>query len=163
MTENFFEGKMLITTKKNFLNGGIVMIERFFLKIFMLALLINILMVVPVQAEIKVYTGIGEHYMEDANETLDESQVKAKIAAELNALEQAQFYVQGYSEMHESNLTQDEIITITAGILNIIDVKYSLADDAGILLMKAEVTAEMDTDKIEELVELEVKRRTNKR
>ena len=130
---------------------------RKFLAAFMI--LCNVVLVSSVQAEIKTYTGVGEHYMEDENETLAQAQDKAKLAAQLDAMEQAQVNVQDYSEGNNFNLTQDEIITVTAGILNVIDVKYSLKDDRGVMLMRAEVTAEIDTDKIAELVEREIKRR----
>ena len=114
-------------------------------------------------AEIQNFIGVGEHYMEDSNETLAQAQDKAKLAAELNAMEQAQVNVKTYSEMHNSNLTQDEIITITAGIMNVTDVKYSLKEEFGVMLIRAEVTAEIDTDKIPEFVEREIKRRANQK
>jgi hypothetical protein len=97
------------------------------------------------------------------NDTIkSESKNKAKIVAELNALEQAQINIQSYSELQNLNLTRDEIITITAGILNVTDVKYKLTNEGNILVMTAIVTAEIDTDKIPELVEREIKRRANK-
>lgn len=108
-------------------------------------------------AEIKTYEGVGAHYMENENETLAQAQDKAKLAAELKVMEEAQINVIGYSEMHNCNLTRDEIVTITAGIMNVIDVKYSLKDELGVLLMEAVVTAEIDTDKIAEFVEREIK------
>ena len=112
------------------------------------------------QAEVKIYTGVGEHYMENETETLAQAQDAAKLAAELNAMEQAQINVKSYSAAHNFNLTQDEIITITAGIMNITNVKYSLKEDFdGLPIMRAEVTAEIDTDKIPALVEREMKRR----
>ena len=101
--------------------------------------------------------------MEDSNETLAQAQDKAKLAAELNAMEQAQVNVKTYSEMHNSNLTQDEIITITAGIMNVTDVKYSLKEEFDVMLIRAEVTAEIDTDKIPEFIEREIKRRANQK
>ena len=110
-------------------------------------------------AEIKTFTGAGEHYIESETETLAQAQDAAKLAAELDAMQQAQIVVIGYSEAHNSNLTRDEIITITAGVMNVTDVKYSLKDEAGVLLMRAEVTAEIDTDKIPALVERELKNR----
>ena len=114
-------------------------------------------------AEIKTYEGVGVHYMEDSNETLAQAQDKAKLAAELDAMEQAQVNVKTYSEMHNSNLTQDEIITITAGIMNVTGVKYSIKEELGVMLIRAEVTAEIDTDKIPEFVEREIKRRENQK
>ncbi len=111
-------------------------------------------------AEIQNFVGVGEHYIENETETLAQAQDKAKLTAELDALEQAQVNIQIYSEMHNFNLTRDEIISITAGILNITDVKYLLKEDFdGLLIMRAEVTAEIDTDKIAEFVEREIKRR----
>ena len=110
-------------------------------------------------AEIKTFEGVGTYYMENGNETLDFAKNKAKLAAELNALEQAQVYIYSYSELHNLNLKQDEIISITAGILKVTDIRYSLKTESDILLMCATVTAEIDTDKISETVEREIKRR----
>ena len=130
-------------------------------KIFSAALILcSLILVSSVQAEVKIFIGVGEHYMESETETLSKAQDAAKLAAELNAIEQAQINVKSYSAAHNSNLTQDEIITITAGIMNITSVKYSLKEDFdGLPIMRAEVTAEIDTDKIAELVEREIKRR----
>lgn len=113
-------------------------------------------------AEIQTFEGVGTYYMENDEDTIDFAKNKAKVAAELNALEQAQVNIYGYSELHNLNLTQDEIISITAGILKVTDVKYLLKSENDILLMQATVTAEIDTDKISELVEREIKRRTEK-
>lgn len=111
-------------------------------------------------AEIKIFEGVGEYYMEDENETLDALKDKAKLAAELNALEQAQVNVKSYCELHNLNLTQDEIITITAGVMNVTNVKYALKSEFdGLLVMKATITAEIDVDKIPEFIEREIKRR----
>ena len=131
-------------------------------KILTTILILGILTFATVaSSEIKIFEGIGEHYMEDSNETLAQAQDKAKLAAELNAMEQAQVNVQSYSEAHNSKLTRDEIITITAGIMNVTNVKYSMKSEFdGILLMRAVVTAEIDTDKIPEFVEREIKHRT---
>lgn len=111
-----------------------------------------------VNAEVKTFLGVSEHYMENSSETLEQAKDKAKLDAELSAMEQAQINVQSYSEAHNSNLTRDEIIIITAGILKITDVKYFLKNDSGIYLIRSEVTAEIDTDKISEFIEREIQR-----
>ena len=121
----------------------------------------NFIFVSSVQAEVKIYTGVGVHYIESEDETLAQAKDAAKLAAELDAMEQAQVNVQGYSEMHNSNLTRDEIISITAGIMNVTNVKYSIQEEMGVLVINAEVTAEIDTDKIAEMVEREIKFRSN--
>ncbi len=134
------------------------------LKKFMTAILIfGILIFATVtSAEFKIFEGVGEHYMEDSTETLDAAKDKAKLAAELNIAEQVAVMVFSYSEMHNSNLTRDEIITITAGILKVTDVKYALkSENDGTLLMRAVVTAEVDIDEVPALIEREIKRREN--
>lgn len=129
-------------------------------KILSLLLVLGILIFdTDVNAEIKTFLGVGEHYIEDSTENLEKAKNEAKLSAERDAMEQASVNVQSYSEIHNSNLTKDEIIAITAGIMNVIDVKYFMKDDSGIPLIRAEVTAEIDTDKIGELVEIEVQRR----
>ena len=130
-------------------------------KVLMTLLILGILIFATVaSAEIKFFEGVGEYYMENSDETLAQAQDKAKLAAELKIIEQAQVHIQSYSEMNNSNLTQDEIVSITAGIINVTNVKYSLkTENDGILLMCAVVTAEIDTDKISELVEREINRR----
>lgn len=133
--------------------------KKFLATILTLAMLI---FAATANAAILKFEGVGEHYMENQTETLDDSKNKAKIVAELNALEQAQINIQSYSESRNLNLTRDEIITITAGILNVTDVKYKLTNEGNILVMTAIITAEIDTDKIPELVEREIKRRANK-
>lgn len=133
--------------------------KKFLATILTLAMLI---FAATANATILKFEGVGEHYMENQTETLEDSKNKAKIVAELNALEQAQINIQSYSELQNLNLTRDEIITITAGILNVTDVKYKLTNEGDVLLMTAIVTAEIDTDKIPELVEREIKRRANK-
>ena len=101
--------------------------------------------------------------MEDKSETMDQAKNKAKLAAELDVIEQIKFNVESYSNLHNSNLTKDEVVIITAGIMNVKKVEYSLrADSDDVLILKATVTADVDTDKIPELVEREVKCRHSK-
>lgn len=133
-------------------------------KIFIMSVFFVILIfATTVNAEVKTFLGVSEHYMENSAETLEQAKDKAKISAELSAMEQAQLNVQSYSESHNSKLTRDEIITITAGILKITDVKYFLKNDSGIYLIRAEVTAEIDTDKISEFIEREMQRRKSRK
>ena len=84
--------------------------------------------------------------------------------AELDVAEQVEIYVISYSEAHGAKLTKDEIITISVALMNILDEKYSIRPDFdGVLIIAAIVTAEVDTEKIPELVEREVNRRMNKK
>ena len=137
-----------------------------FIKYLVLAVLIigSLTFTSMANAEIKIYEGIGSYYIEDENEKLDKSKEKAKTLAELDAMEQAQVNIESYSMANNYQLTKDEIISITAGIMNVTEVKYYIDCNSGeSTLVKAVLTAEIDTDKIQEYVELEMKRRTNKK
>ena len=61
--------------------------------------------------------------------------------------------------MIDNELDDDEVITISAGILRVTDTKFSIEDDADGLLVKAFVTAEIDTDELETLLERETNNR----
>lgn len=110
-------------------------------------------------AEVQTFEGVGVHYIESDKETLGESQEKAKQDAMLNVLEQAQFFIRSYTEMHNFNLTQDEIIAVTAAVISFNGVKYSIKEELGVLVVGAEITAQIDTDRIPELIELELQKR----
>ncbi len=113
-----------------------------------------------VSAEIKTYTGVGEHYMENETESLDYARTQSKLRAELNALEQALSYIESYSRVNNFNLSEDEIISIAAGIFNVLDEAYSIdSDSAGALIIKAVVVVEIDEDRLPELLEREIRRR----
>lgn len=105
-------------------------------------------------AEILTFEGVGEHYIENENETLDAAKNQAKLLAERNVAEQIDVVVFSYSESQNRNLMRDEIISIIAGIMNVVDVKYFFTTEFdGVLLVKTVLTAEIDTDKIAELIE----------
>ncbi len=78
-----------------------------------------LILTTTVNAKVEIFVGVGEHYMENSEESLEQAKDKAKLAAELSAIEQAQINVQSYLEIHNSNLTRDEIISITAELLTL--------------------------------------------
>ena len=111
-------------------------------------------------AEIKSYEGVGEYFMTD--ETIDYAKNQAELSAQRNVLEKVSVYVKKISVMIDHELDEDEIITISAGILHVIDTKFSMtAEDDGILI-KSIVTAQIDTDELEKLLEQEIKSRLSK-
>ena len=65
--------------------------------------------------------------------------------------------------MIDNELDDDEVITISAGILRVTDTKFSIEDDIDGLLVKAFVTAEIDTDELETLLEQEINNRAAKK
>ena len=114
-------------------------------------------------AEIETFVGTGEHYL-SKSDTLQDGKEQAKLLAELDVAEQVAIQIQSISELKNLKLTKDEIITISAALMNVLDIKYSIRQDFdGVLIIAATVTAEVDTEKVPELVEREVNRRMNRK
>ena len=120
------------------------------MKKFLAALIIagNMLLTATVNAEIQTYTGVGEYLMSDF-ETFDVAQQRAKQRAEQNACEQAGVYVESRTEVQNAQVTRDEIITMTSGILKVTDVQFKreIVDDTKTKI-RATVTANIDSDDI---------------
>lgn len=114
---------------------------------------------VAVNAEVAKIIGVGEYYMNDENETLEHAKTQATLRAKLHVLEQARVNVTSHSSVRDANLTEDEIVTVTAGIIYVTGTKENIADVDGVLIAVSEVIAEVDLDKVAELVELEINRR----
>lgn len=129
-------------------------------KIFVLAALIVTIFffAATTHAEMQTYEGIGE-YLVMPGETHDFAKQRAKKIAERDALEQIYIYVLSESSAKNSNLAKDEIIVISAGLMNVLKTKYSVTKAEGSFLIKAVVIAEIDPDEIAEAVEREKKRR----
>ena len=110
----------------------------------------NFLIAPPASAEIKTYTGEGEYLMNDF-ETPEVAKQRAKTRAERNAQEQAGVFLESYSHMKNFDLLEDEIITISAGIMKIFDVKFNqdfVADGKGILI-HVTLKAQIDSDNMD--------------
>lgn len=120
------------------------------MKKFFATLLIvcSLFFVSTVNAEVKTYSGVGEYLMSDF-ETFDVAQQRAKQRAEQNACEQAGVYVESRTEVQNAQVTKDEIITMTSGILKIVDVQYKreFVDD-NTTRIRATVQAQIDSDEI---------------
>lgn len=125
------------------------------MKRFLTVLLIagNLFFMPAASAEIKTYDGVGEYIMSDF-ETFDVAQQRAKQRAEQNACEQAGVYVESRTEVRNAQVTKDEIITMTSGILKIVDVQYKreiLNDNT--TRIRATVKANIDSDDINKWLE----------
>ncbi len=116
------------------------------------SLVVGSLTFMPVtNAEIQTYTGVGEYIMSDF-ETPEIAKQRAKQYAERNAQEQAGVYVSSYSRVENFKLAEDEIITMTNGILSVTNVKYdiiTIPEHAGIVY-RATIQANIDTDRVDE-------------
>lgn len=110
------------------------------------------------QAEMQTYEGIGEYWITQG-ETYNFAKQQAKKIAERDALEQVYVYVRSQSEVKNSELSKDEIITIAAGLLYVTDTKYSMSKADDFIVAKAIVIATIDTAAVVEAVEREKKAR----
>ena len=104
-------------------------------------------------AEIRTYTGEGEYIMSDY-ETPEVAKQRAKVYAERNAQEKAGVYLQSYSKTENFELVEDEIVTMTNGILKILGVDYKIVpmEEYGGIMYRATVQASVDTDKVDEWI-----------
>ena len=129
--------------------------KNFFATIFAL-----ILLTATAHAQIQTYTGNGEYLMTEEN--VDFAKSRAAINAERNILDQVCVYVKGQSSMIDNELDNDEVISIGAGILHVTDTKYQMLDDADGILVKATVTAQVDIDELETLLNRAIAERQHK-
>ena len=102
-------------------------------------------------AEIRTYEAIGS--FDVVNETLEHAKKEAKLNAERHIAEEIYADLKSDTESENGKLTNDEIVLMTEGVMRIIDVKYQI-DSAkdGAFIVRATVTAEIDTEELEKLL-----------
>ena len=133
-------------------------------KQLMTALLIVIGLMSTASAEVQKYEGVGVYYMENSSETFERARSEAKKKAGRAVLEQIEIYVASESELKDFNLTEDEIVTIAAGIMNVTSVRYNVNSyDKNLFAVECILTATVDTDRIGEMVERERQARFGRR
>ena len=113
-------------------------------------------------AEVKIYNGTGEYIMSEF-ETLDIAKQRAKQKAERHAQEQAGVYVSSYTKVKNAQVSEDEIITITSGIMNVVDVDYEVTplDKGKSIHIVAKIKANIDTDDINKWLAKGIEERSN--
>ena len=100
-------------------------------------------------AEVKSYEASDEYIMSEF-ETIDIAKQRAQQKALRAAQEQAGVFVQSNTQVVNLMVTKDEINTMTAGILKVTNVHYSLTDiDGKSFIVKATVKADIDTDDLD--------------
>ena len=120
------------------------------MKKFLTALLIvaNLFFMSAAQAETETYTGEGKATMSEA-ETLEKIIERAKTYALRNAQEKAGVYIRARSELRDFELVEDDVITLTSGVLKITDtqVEKTLVNDA--IQVFVTVTVIIDSDELQ--------------
>ena len=109
----------------------------------------SLLFTSSVNAEVQTYIGTDEYVMSEF-ETIDIAKQRAKQKAERAAQEQAGVFIESNTEVINMQVTKDEIVTMTGGILKIVDVQYdqrALPNVNGFVI-RATVKADIDSDDI---------------
>ena len=129
-------------------------VKKFLLKIFILSILFGTLQNSSLaSAESKIYEGVG--YFAVTEESLDYAKNQAKLDGARNIAEQIFLDVQSQTDVKNSAVQHDEIITKTEGLLKILDVKYKILpdeSDENNFVVQAKVTAEVDSDELEKIL-----------
>ena len=109
----------------------------------------SLLIMSSVHAEIMTVTGSDDYVMSEF-ETIDIAKQRAKQKALRAAQEKAGVFVESNTDVVNSVVTNDEIHTLTDGILNVSDVQYSqkALPNVNGFVIHATVTALVDTDDI---------------
>lgn len=118
---------------------------------------------VEVYAEKRTIEATGTYSVGDgAEENFAKAQARAKEDAMRSAAEQAGVYVESYSKTENMRLTQDEVRTIAAQVLQIekCEIKAQIGKDGKSVIYTCFLRALVDTDKID-LVAVMEKRKTD--
>jgi len=111
-----------------------------------------------VEAATQTYEGVGVFTI-TAGETQNFAKKQAKLAAERDALEQIYLFIKSQSSAKNFEMFKDEIITIAAGCMNVLQTKFDVNKDDDFFVITATVIAEIDPDEIPKAVERERKKR----
>ena len=124
------------------------------MKKFLATLLIvgNLFFMSAAHAEIETYTGAGRATMSEA-ETLEKVIERAKTYALREAREKAGVYIRSQSRLRDLELVEDEVITLTGGILKVVDTKTekSLVND--VIQVLVTVTVTLDSDALQKEID----------
>ena len=106
-------------------------------------------------AEVKEYIGVGEYIM-SKKETPDFAEHNAKMYAERNAQEQAGVFISNITEVKNSIVEKDEIVTFTAGILKVtktdVEAIPLAGESSGYIKYRVTIRANIDTNDVKNAV-----------
>ena len=127
------------------------------MKKFFAALLIvgSLFFVSTAQAEVKTYTGTDD-YTVGERETQEDAQNNSKLRALRNAQEQAGLYIRSRSRSKDLELVEDEIVTLTEGIVKIVGApqyRKEILSDGKSVLIHTTVTVQIDTEDVDRRLE----------
>lgn len=121
-------------------------------KIMVSALLMVLLSMSLASAEKKIFHGTGEYTMSDY-ETPAVAEQRALAYAKNNAAEQAGAYVDTYTKMEKVQVTEDRVNVLVSGAMRVTAENVEkIAQSDGDIRIVANITAEMDTEEINQML-----------
>ena len=124
------------------------------MKKFLIAVLVLFLNVLTVKAEVQTYEGIDEYYVLGAVENINVARERAHERALRDAREKAGLYIRTFSRMLNTKLVEDEIITLSGGIMRVVESAYEvipMKDKEGFII-RATVRADIDDSDVEKFL-----------
>ena len=124
------------------------------MKKFLIAMIVLCLSVLNVNAEVQTYEGIDEYYVLGAVENINVARERAHERALRDAREKAGLYIRTFSRMLNTKLVEDEIITLSSGIMRVVESAYEvipMKDKEGFII-RATVRADIDDNDVEKFL-----------
>ena len=113
----------------------------------------NIILTTTAYAKIETYEGRGLVAV-DIDETLSHAKDQAKLNAMRHIAEEVYAKLQNETESENGKLTRDEIVIMAESLIKVMNVKYDISSSKdNEFIVTATVTAEVDTDDVEKLLE----------
>lgn len=124
------------------------------MKKFLIAVLVLFLNVLTVKAEVQTYEGTDEYYVLGAVENINVARERAHERALRDAREKAGLYIRTFSRMLNTKLVENEIITLSGGIMRVVESAYEVVpmkDKEGFII-RATVRADIDDSDVEKFL-----------
>ncbi len=124
------------------------------MKKFLIVMIVLCLSVLNVNAEVQTYEGIDEYYVLGAVENINVARERAHERALRDAREKAGLYIRTFSRMLNTKLVEDEIITLSSGIMRVVESAYEvipMKDKEGFII-RATVRADIDDNDVEKFL-----------
>lgn len=126
-----------------------------FMKKFLIAVIVLCLSVLNVKAAVQTYEGTDEYYVLGAVENINVARERAHERALRDAREKAGLYIRTFSRMLNTKLVEDEIITLSGGVMRLVESAYEvipLEDKKG-YIVRATVRADIDDGEVKKFLD----------
>src|SRR5579883_1684897 len=114
--------------------------------------LLTLLAASPARAEVRTIAATGEYRMGD-NDTRADAKRLALLDAKRLALEKTGTYLEGVTEVKNLQVTQDEIKTYTAGVVEVVEQETRSTMEGETTVVRVDVTVKIDTAAVAQQIE----------